>query len=115
MFAEKSLPHQTKSEQIIKWVNTQNKDGLTAIHYAAYKGNIQILDYLKNKGGNLKAETQNEVNALHLAAQTDKVETFIYYRGILGINSIDRKKSTSLHWAAFMGNNRVVSYLLAQP
>lgn len=34
------------------FINMQNNDGLTAIHYAAFRGNIRILEYLIKNGGN---------------------------------------------------------------
>ena len=41
---------------------------------------------------------------LHLAAQGDRVKTFIFYRKKIDINGIDKKGITPLHWAAFQGS-----------
>lgn len=56
------------------------------------------------------------MNLLHMAAQGDKVGTFLYlHNKNFDINAQDAKKSTALHWAAFSGSDKVVEYLLAQP
>jgi hypothetical protein len=39
----------------------------------------------------------------HLAAQGDKVKTFLAIQG-LDINIKDGKKSTPLHWASYIGS-----------
>lgn len=50
----------------------------------------------------------------HLAAQGDRVRSMLLLRG-MNINERDRKLSTPLHWAAYMGSEKVVEYLLEQP
>jgi ankyrin repeat protein len=56
------------------------------------------------------------MNLLHMAAQGDKVGTFLYlHNKNFDINAQDAKNSTALHWAAFSGSDKVVEYLLAQP
>ena len=61
------------------FLNARNKDGLTAIHFAAYKGHYKILQELQRLGADVKALTPSDQNALHLAAQGDKTETFIFF------------------------------------
>ena len=44
-------------------------------------------------------------NILHLAARADQVKSLLtLHQKHLNINSIDLKKSTALHWAAFSGS-----------
>lgn len=67
-------------KELYNWVNQKNKDGFTSLHYAAYKGWIQILEYLETIGADFHIKTNSGLNVFHLAAQTDKVKTLIYYR-----------------------------------
>lgn len=48
-----------------------------------------------------------------MAAQNNKVSTFIYFQGKIDINAPDQKGNTPLHWAAYSGSEEVVSYLMA--
>lgn len=73
------------------------------------------MKYLESIGGNILAETKTGLNAMHLAAQNNKVATFVYFRDKLKVNSIDKKMGTALHWASYLNGEEVVSYLLAQP
>jgi ankyrin repeat protein len=53
---------------------------------------------------------------LHLGAQGDKPNTFLYlHNKQFDINLRDAKLSTPLHWASFAGSEKIVEYLLAQP
>ena len=96
------------------FLNARNNDGLTAIHFAAYKGNYKILQELQRFGADIKALTPTKQNVLHLAAQGDKAETFIFFESAFDINFRDEKKSTPLHWASYMNSESIVTYLLAQ-
>ena len=96
------------------FLNAKNNDGLTAIHFAAYKGHHKILQELQRLGADIKALTPTQQNVLHLAAQGDKAETFIFFESALDINFRDEKKSTPLHWASYMNSESIVTYLLAQ-
>ena len=54
------------------FINARNNDGLTAVHFAAYKGNFRILQELQRVGADIKLVTPSHQNVLHLAAQGDK-------------------------------------------
>ena len=84
------------------------------MHYAAFKGYIDILDYMTDLGAEHQIKTKSGLGMLHLAAQGDQIKTFIYYRKKIPINDLDERKSTPLHWAAFSGSERVTEYLLAE-
>ncbi len=49
------------------------------------------------------------MSLLHLAAQGDKISTFLYlHNKPFDINLRDAKLSTPLHWAAFAGSEKIV-------
>ena len=46
--------YETGFEQKVKsWINTPNDEGLTAIHFAALQGNIEMIMLLENLGANM--------------------------------------------------------------
>ena len=49
-------------------INATDRFGHTPIHYAAYKGNARIVDYLLNNGGNPNIRGRHESTPLHSAA-----------------------------------------------
>ncbi len=49
-------------------VNASDRFGHSPIHYAAYKGNVQIVDYLLNNGGDPNIRGRHESTPLHSAA-----------------------------------------------
>lgn len=51
---------------------------------------------------------------LHVAAQGDQPVSLAYFlEHKLDINSIDKRNSTPLHWAAFAGAELTLSYIIA--
>lgn len=67
-----------------------------------YEGNFRLTNYMK-------------MGVLHLAAQGDKVASFLHLHPLeLPIDLKDAKLSTPLHWASFSNSEQIVSYLLAR-
>ena len=73
------------------------------------------MKYLEKQGADYLQKTKSGLNMLHLAAQNDKVKTFIYYNDKISINTRDLKLSTPLHWASYMNSENVVNYILVHP
>lgn len=57
---------------------TELMDGNTALHWAALKGHVEVLEMLLNKGGNIKALDRNKYSLLHYAAQEGRQEMVAY-------------------------------------
>jgi hypothetical protein len=66
--------------------------------------------FLLKNGANLTLCTSTGMNIYHLAAQGDKVRTFLALQNInqFGINCKDFKNSTPLHWASYISSEKVV-------
>ena len=100
-------------------VNDGNVQGFTCLHYAAYRGNIEMIKLFESLGGNLMATNKTGFTVLHSAAQGNKLAIVLYlYKKTeltMSFNIADRKKSTLLHEAAKAGSESVVEFLLAQP
>lgn len=89
-------------------INDGNSQGFTCIHYAAYKGNVEMLKLFESLGGNLMATSKTGFTILHSAAQGNKLAPILYlYKKselTMSFNITDRKKSTLLHEAAKAGS-----------
>lgn len=98
-----------------EFINMQNHDGLTAIHYAAFRGNIAVLDYLIKLGGNPFIKDNDGHNVIHIAAQGDKVNVIHYFikNFNFDVNDRDKKDSSALHWAAYLNKEISLTYLIA--
>jgi len=68
-----------KSISRMEFINKQNLDGLTAMHYASFRGNIEIIEYLIKLGANPFIKDNDGHNVIHIAAQGDKVNVIHYF------------------------------------
>ena len=107
---------QNKKSKLQKWINqkSRGKEGFTCMHLAAFNGNLSIVRFLERHGADIYAENNYSLNMLHVASQGNQPSTIVYFiEKHIDINSIDRVKSTPLHWACYAGAENAVSYLIA--
>jgi palmitoyltransferase len=100
--------------EIKEWVNQKTQQGHTAIHYAAYRGNIEIIKKLIKNGADLEIANSRGLNVLHMAAQGNQPNSLVYFfkKYSLNIHSVDDLGSTPLHWACYTGSENSVQFLL---
>jgi ankyrin repeat protein len=55
------------------------------LHYAAFKGYIEILDYLEGTGADQEIKTKSGLNVLHLSAQGDQIKSFVFYQNKISL------------------------------
>ena len=100
-------------------VNARMKDGVTSLHCAAFKGNVEVARVLLHHGANAKLETEIGETALLLVSrgeynsQEQGVSTaqLLLEHGVEA--NVQRKDGwTPLHWAAFNGRVEVTRILL---
>lgn len=98
-----------------KWINeTRQKDGLTALHYATWIGNIKIIKELIKNGANIHAVNSNGIGIMHIAAQSDQASMLVYFKELgLSPSCTDKQNATPLHWACYFCSENAVAYLLA--
>ncbi len=54
---------------MINWVNRQTqKDKFTALHYASFRGNIDIIEELIENKADINIVNQYGLNVMHIAA-----------------------------------------------
>lgn len=91
-----------KKRRLKVWLNrkTEGKEGFTAMHLAAFHGNLSIINFLKVHEVDIFAENNFLLNSLHVAAQGNQPAVIIHCLNLnFDINSRDRVRSTPLHWA----------------
>ena len=58
------------------FVNSKTKKGLTALHYAAQKGHVELVQYLiKDYHAEIESRSSEKQTPLHLAAKYGQIET----------------------------------------
>ena len=73
-----------KEERKVKlkgWINSISlgDDGFTALHFASFHGNMQMIKLLVKHGANIHAQNKQGINMLHVAAQGDAPVSMGYF------------------------------------
>jgi len=98
-----------------QYVNCKSTQGYTALHYASYRGNIEIIKVLIENGAEIETPNVQGINVLHMAAQGNQPASFVYFveKYKLSIQGVDIAGSTPLHWACYSGSEDMINFLLA--
>lgn len=112
-------------DKLNQFVNAENNKGICPIHYASFKGNIDILKLLIENGADIEKKTQKNLNVIHYCAQGNNPNSLMYFylKFHKDKNTIKRTKyklilekdgagSTSLHWAVYSAAEDFILYLL---
>jgi len=93
-----------------------NSDGITALHYAAENGDIDVVKYLFVHGADIKAQdTALSRAVIHFAAENGDLEC-IQYLTENGADLMDKDihGATALHYAARSGHLDTVKFLVSK-
>lgn len=98
-----------------KWINLKADNGFNALHYSAYRGNLEAIKLLVKFGCNLDIKNDNGLNIMHLAAQGNQPNVLVYLMYNYGFctNATDNSKSSCLHWASYSGSDEVFDYIIS--
>ena len=89
--------------------NFKTSSGTTALHYAAFNGNIEIINLLIKNGADVKARAKDGVTPLHYAASKNyKDAVKILIEKGADINAKDVKGKTPLNYSK---NNEIINLL----
>jgi len=102
--------------KLTEFINKKNNKGITPIHYASFKGNVEIVHSLIKNGAEVNSITDKSLNVIHFACQGKKVNILlyfdIYHKDKIDFNIADKKSSTPLHWACFSNSYECAEFLL---
>ena len=118
LISEKPISPEKKenSEKIFKdFINAKTEtEYLTPLHYAAYRGNIKVIELLIQNSANVNALSYNGLNMLHKGAQGNSPNSIIYFnkKFKIDISSTNNDQLNALHFAAISGMDNSVIYLL---
>jgi palmitoyltransferase ZDHHC13/17 len=98
----------------MKFINKKTDQGFRALHYAVFRGNIETIDLLISNGADVHATTRKGLNSLHIAAQSDQINSLVYLieKFQMKILAEDKFGSSPLHWACFTGSEICVNYII---
>ena len=103
-------------EELKDYINQKNENGITALHFASFKGNIIIIDRLIFYGADIKAPTNKFLNVIDFACQGNKPNSLVYfdfyYDFKMDAQNINDKITTPLHWACYSSSYECVEFLL---
>ena len=74
----KTLKNKLSKEELIKYINEENKKGFTSLHFTLIKLPLSEMKYLIEEGGDKNKKTKQGYNLLHLACQNKRIEHLIY-------------------------------------
>ena len=102
------------SSYFLDYINKKNSKGYNALLYAAFRGNLEIFNYLMESGADISITNSSGLNALHLASQGNfpNIIVFLIEKYGMDINCKDNKGNTALHWAVYMNSRQAVDYLI---
>lgn len=103
-------------KEIEKFVNSKSKrQGFTAMHYASFNGNIDIIEKLIKWRADIEVSNYRGLNVLHMAAQGNSPNTLVYFKEKYNMNlqSVDEICSSPLHWACYSGSDLAINFLLS--
>ena len=108
------------SDKLLKdFINVKNDKGVTAIHFASFRGNVQILKLLTDNGADIYAKANRDLNVIHYAGQGNRPNSLMFFYLIFKKNNDyrliteqDSGGSTPLHWAAYSNAEDVLLYLI---
>ncbi|XP_061171091.1 ankyrin repeat, PH and SEC7 domain containing protein secG-like [Saccostrea echinata] len=97
-------------------LNVKDNDGGTALHDAAFGGNIELFNFLLGKGFSIETKRSDRKTVLHLCCMNGKLDMCKHlvntYPHLLNVE--DNHGGTALHDAAFGGNIELFNFLLGK-
>ena len=99
---------------LANFINEKTGEGLTALHFTAYKGNIELSKFLIENGASVTAVTDLGKNVIHLSAEGNQPSAMIYflYKEKFDVYTGDDNGSSALHWACYSGAEESVNFLI---
>ena len=111
-------------EKLKEFINAPNDQGICPIHYASFRGDVEIIKLLIENGADITKTTNRKLNVIHYCAQGNKPNSLMFFYFKLKrentnsteqyklITDIDEGGSTPLHWAVYSLAEDFLLYLI---
>ena len=112
------------NDNLEQFINEENDQGITPIHYASFRGDINIIKLLIENGADFRKKTKRELNVIHYCAQSNKPNSLLYFYFLCKKNANlsgdkydlitekDKGGSTPLHWAVYSSAEDFLLFLI---
>ena len=99
---------------LVNLLSQKDKGGNTPMLFAAFRGNIKIMEKMINLGVKYDGTNNAGLNIIHMAAQSDCANVIVYFKEKYNFDLFqnDDLNNNSLHWACSSGSKSALDYLL---
>ena len=99
---------------LVDLLSIPDKEGNSPILYAAFRGNIDIVNSLINLGVSYEVKNFAGLDIIHMAAQNNKENIIVYFKEKYNFDIFksDNEGNTSIHWASSTGGKNALDFLL---
>ncbi len=110
-----SIKIKFETNELTQFINYQDQQGNTALLYASFKGNYDIIKILLDNGADYKIRNNMGLSIMHMAAQGDKPSILIYFKDKYKFDILDRdyNGNTPLHWAVNSTAENSINFLIS--
>lgn len=100
-------------EKFSEMISCKDKNGRTALHLAAFFGNLKVVELLISAGAAINSTDENGSNSLHFAAENGHFEMikYLFSKGA-DLNARNREGSNPLHYAVSNKNMEMIEWLI---
>ena len=113
--AFQAIKEKFSKEEFIQFINLQDIQGNTALLYAVFKGNYDIVKTLIDNGADYTMRNFMGLSVMHMSAQGDRPNLLIYFKDKYNFDIFDRdfNGNTPLHWAVNSASENAINFLLS--
>ena len=109
-----SIKMKLDNNELTEFINYKDQQGNTALLYASFKGNYDIIKILLDNGADYKIRNNMGLSVMHMAAQGDKPAFLIYFKDKYKVDILDRdfNGNTPLHWAVNSTAENSINFII---
>ena len=99
---------------LINLLSAKDKGGNTPMLFAAFRGNIKIMEKMIELGVKYDCVNNAGLNIIHMASQSDCSNVIVYFKEKYNFELFqnDDLNNNALHWACSSGSKSALDYLL---
>ena len=99
---------------LVNLLSIKDKGGNTPMLFAAFRGNIKMMEKMINIGVKYDCVNNAGLNIIHMASQSDCANVIVYFKEKYNFDLFahDDLFNNSLHWACSSGSKSALDYLL---